>query len=278
MGLGLGCGPDVQLGDEAQTPEDIGKVVQFHLNNAREAAEVQKINLGLLMRSICLPCIKPPAINPKQSMHQAHHNHLPTYLSNNTISSSNSSGSSRLRHLPPSTPSIVLPGPNPLRLPHQPLSRRTIQILLPLPQLGNGTPLEIQAIHARRALGPNRIRQTIPLDLGLAPGSKTHPVQIRAEHAPGPLHHGVPEIDDGAAGLRTHVHPVRLDGFVLARREDLQAAEDVEEDRDGADVGVPEEGGAPVAFGLGRVAEHAERGTGDAIEALEGGKCALGET
>ncbi len=63
----------------------------------------------------------------------------------------------------------------------------------------------------------------------------------------------------------------------MAGREDLQAADDVEQDGQGAEVRVAEEGGPAVSVGLRRVAEHAELGAGRAVEALEGGEGVGGE-
>lgn len=60
---------------------------------------------------------------------------------------------------------------------------------------------------------------------------------------------------------------------VCARRQDLQAAEFVEEEGDGAEVGVGAEGGTTVRGGLGRGADETDlvpRYGGEAVEIGEG--------
>lgn len=59
-------------------------------------------------------------------------------------------------------------------------------------------------------------------------------MNIRPQQPIRELHHRIAQIDDRVARQRSHVAPFRI----LARREDLQAAEPVEEDRDAAEVGV----------------------------------------
>lgn len=100
--------------------------------------------------------------------------------------------------------------------------------------------------------------------MGLLAGRPGDAVHVTPQDAAGPLDHGVADVDDGAAGLRAHVRPgVRVGGVeVGVGGQDLQAAGDVEEQGDAADVGVADEAGLPIVKGLGRVAQQADGGAG----------------
>lgn len=82
------------------------------------------------------------------------------------------------------------------------------------------------------------------------------------------LRHCVAQVDDCVAGERLDVAPFR----VFARGQDLEAAEAVKEDGDGAEVGVFAEGRLAVVHGLGWGFDDADLVAAVALEAVEVGE------
>lgn len=98
----------------------------------------------------------------------------------------------------------------------------------------------------------------------------------RASHqAARPFDQNVAEIHHRTVGLGLDVTPA-LEGVIRVSREDLQAAEDVEEEGDEADVGVTAERDL-LGFGGGLAEEEAERRGGWLGGGAARGEGSLGE-
>ena len=83
-------------------------------------------------------------------------------------------------------------------------------------------------------------------------------MDVRAQETVCELDHGVPQVDDGVAGKRAHEAPACAVVVVAAGREHLQASEAVEEEGDGAEVGVFSQRRPPVVDGLRQSLDEAD--------------------
>ena len=102
-------------------------------------------------------------------------------------------------------------------------------------------------------------------------------MDIRAQQPAGEHGHGVSQVDNGAAGQGPHEQPLGLLVWRRGGRQDLQAADAVEEQGQGAEVGVGAEGGLRGGGVLRRGFEQADLVAGRGGEAVEGGQGGGGE-
>ena len=165
---------------------------------------------------------------------------------------------------PASAPSTIRTLHERLVLVQRPLLTRHIHIHLPILRRARDL-LALQTLHANFVVAPDQVREAVPRDVGLRAGGVGDPVHVAAEDAAGPFDERVAEVDDGAVGLRPDVFPGGLVGGVAAGRQDLEPADGAAEEGHGADVGVLEQRGAAVFFGLGRVADRAQQGARGAL-------------
>ena len=179
----------------------------------------------------------------------------------------------------PDAPGEALPRHN-LRRPHPlPVLRADILLLLLPPLHGpRDDPAALEPSHRHVRLGPDQVRDAVPRAGGLRARRRRDAVHVAPQHAAAPPDHGVAQVDERAAGLRPHVAPVAV-AVLGARRQDLQAPEDVEEHRDGADVRVAEQAGpaAAAAGGLRGGFEEPERGAGGPVLRDQGGERVRGQ-
>lgn len=98
-------------------------------------------------------------------------------------------------------------------------------------------------------------------------------MHVAPQQSARPLHHGVAEVHNQTARLRTHPEPcARVLGRAVGR-EDLKPAEHVGQQRYGAKVGVVDHVGAgPVGVGVGTGErfDHADHGAGGLGRRLQG--------
>ena len=190
--------------------------------------------------------------------------------------------------------------------PHTSAAQRTVERVL----LGSHNLAVLPAIHRpddvrplerfqqHLIVRPRKVYQAVPHTVGLRARRADDAVGIATQDAPRQLHERVAEVADEVAREWAAVQPIGLVGRNAARRENLQAAETIEEKRhlcrrllagcttrtargwkerrpgstDRAEIGVSAECGASVVGRLWRCAYPADLVAAGAVQRVQGGQ------
>jgi len=153
------------------------------------------------------------------------------------------------------------------RPPNNPIPSINLLIDLSLRQLRDLV-RPLQPLHQHLVLWSGEVHEAVPCVLALLSGRGHDAVDVGPQQPVGELRHCIAKVDDCVARKRLDVAPFG----VFARWQDLEATEAIEEDGDGAEVGMFAEGCLAVVHGLGRGFDDADLVAAIALEAVQVGE------